>query len=174
MVDIHRYLFTCDDWLATDQGDGQTSRLLRVSQLADINQGAMLRNNINRKIFDEHIWLSVGIRKTKSNFTRLQRLAVCMALLFITMIANAMWYKTKEDSDATRAITIGPISFTIHQLYTSLMSSLIVVPPMLIITIFFQKSKPRIEKANKYALSTYANTDERNSPAPKKRKEFIK
>ena len=147
MIDLYyaqfslRYLFNCDRWLAIDKDDGKVDRMLPVSQLSDLNQGEMLRNNINRKLFEDHIWLSVGVRKTKSHFTRLQRLSVCLSLLFMTMIANAMWYRSDDEGGAVQAISIGPISFTITELYTSIVSSLTVVPPILIVTIFFSKSR---------------------------------
>ena len=140
---MFRSLFMCNQWMAKDRGDGRTSRFLKVSDIRKFNHGRILRNNINKRIFDDHIWLSVGIRKSKSHFSRLQRLSVCLALLFMTMIANAMWYKSEDSVTSTQAISIGPISFTVHQLYTSIVSSLIVVPPMLIITIFFRKAKSR-------------------------------
>ena len=64
----------------------------------------------------------------------------------MTMIANAMWYRTEENNDSTQSFQFGPISFTVHQLYTSVMSSLICVPPVLIITILFRKAKSRPRK----------------------------
>ena len=112
----YRCVFSCNQWLALNKGDGRTSCTLQVSNFQTHNQGAMLRDNINRKIFDDHIWLSVGVRKTKSNFTRLQRLSVCLSLLFMTMIANAMWYRTEETNDSTQSFQFGPITFTVHQL----------------------------------------------------------
>ena len=117
--------------------------------MTDLNQGEMLRNNINRKLFDDHIWLSVGVRKTKSHFTRLQRLSVCLSLLFMTMISNAMWYKSDTSGTNSQAVTFGPVTFTIYELYTSFMSSLLVVPPLLIITLFFTKSKLYRKKVHK-------------------------
>ena len=143
MFFYYRCVFSCNQWLALNKGDGRTSCTLQVSNFQTHNQGAILRDNINRKIFDDHIWLSVGVRKTKSNFTRLQRLSVCLSLLFMTMIANAMWYRTEETKDSTQSFQFGPITFTVHQLYTSVMSSLICVPPVLLITILFRKAKSR-------------------------------
>ena len=82
----------CNDWLALDTGDGKIQRNLKVSTNSeDANPGVLLQGNITRKLFDDHIWLSVGYRQTKSNFTRVQRLAVCLATLFLAMVINAMW-----------------------------------------------------------------------------------
>ena len=150
-------MLPCNQWLALDRGEGKTSSNLVASDALNVNQGAMLRDNINRKIFDDHIWLSVGIRKTKSNFTRLQRLSVCLSLLFMTMIANAMWYRTDDANDTAESFQFGPISFTVHQLYTSVMSSLICVPPVLIITILFRKAKAKPGKGGPPVMETTTN-----------------
>ena len=159
----YRYLLPCNQWLALDRADSKTSRFLRVSSFQELNQGAMLRSNINNKIFDDHIWLSVGVRKSKSHFTRLQRLSVCLSLLFMTMISNAMWYKTESTEKSPQSLSIGPFSFTVHQLYTSIMSSLIVVPPMLMITIFFRKSKIRVRKDSGSKLKPKSNSSQRKN-----------
>lgn len=99
----------------------------------------MISNNIKRKLFDDHLWLSIGYRKTRSTFTRVQRLSCCLSILYLTMVANAMFYGSADENTTQSAITIGPISITVTQLYTSLMSSLIVVPPVVIISTIFSK-----------------------------------
>ena len=127
---------------------------------------------MNRKIFDDHIWLSVGIRKTKSNFTRLQRLSVCLSLLFMTMIANAMWYRTEENKDSTQSLQFGPISFTVHQLFTSIMSSLICVPPVLVITILFRKAKAKPLKKDITEKNINEKTNDNNGRATNQSQQF--
>ncbi len=109
------------------------------------NTGAMLRDNFNTILFDDHLWLSIVYRKSSSSFSRVQRLSVCIALLYLTMVANAMWYKTEDNSAAGR-ITLGPISLSIHQLYASFMSSSIVMPPILLLSVCFLKSAPKQNK----------------------------
>ena len=42
------------------------------------------------------------------------------------------------------AIHLGPISFTTHELYTSFMSSLMVLPPVLLISVLFAKSNVKL------------------------------
>ncbi len=83
----------CNDWLALDASDGRIERELTVSPNSDgVDPCTILQTNIGRKLFDDHIWLSVGYRQTKSNFSRVQRLSVCLATLFLAMVANAMWW----------------------------------------------------------------------------------
>ena len=133
----------CNQWLALDEYDGKTDRHLHAASCAlPSDPSTLLQNNVNRKLFDDHLWLSVGYRKNKSDFTRVQRLSCCLAVLFLAMISNAMWYKTEGDTPTQSGFTIGPISFTVHELYTSFMSSLILVPPVLLITTLFSRAAP--------------------------------
>ncbi len=82
----------CNDWLALDAGDGRIERDLQVSlRSEDGEAGALLPANITRRLFDDHIWLSVGYRQTQLNFSRVERLGVCLATLFLAMVTNAMW-----------------------------------------------------------------------------------
>ena len=103
-----------------------------------------MRNNLSRKFFDDHLWLSVAYRKSRSKFTRAQRLSCCVALLYLTMIANAMWYKAPDEQQgATQALNLGPITISVAMLAASIYSSLVVVPPILLITFLFRKSREK-------------------------------
>ena len=145
---VPRYLFSCDKWLSADEADAQIERILHLAGTDELseNEGFLLQNNIKKKLFDDHIWLSVGYRKTRSAFTRVQRLSCCLAILFLMMVANAMWFGTGSSEEKQTAIVIGPISFTVHQLYSSVMSSLLVVPPVLIITFLFAKTENKDQR----------------------------
>ena len=41
---------------------------------------------------DSHLWFSVASRQAQSNFTSVQRLSCCLALLMTYMLANIMFY----------------------------------------------------------------------------------
>ena len=64
------------------------------------------------------------------------------------MVSNAMWFGTGSSENNQTALVIGPISVTVHQLYTSVMSSLIIVPPVLIITFLFAKTQNSDQKTS--------------------------
>ena len=71
----------------------------------------------------------------------LQRLTCCLLLLFTTMLANAMFYKTAEvEHDQT--VRLGPFIFSAAALLVSVYSSIVVVPINLLIVQLFRKSKP--------------------------------
>ena len=94
-----------DGWLAVDEGDGQICKSLRSFGYDETAAAKLLKSNIRHKLFDDHIWLSVGYRQNKSDFNRVQRLCCCLAILFLTMIANAVWYKTEEKTDTRFVLT---------------------------------------------------------------------
>ena len=78
-------------------------------------------------------------------------LAACFSTLFLAMITNCMFFQS-GNGNSTTLISIGPIDISSQQLYASVISSLIVVPPVLIITMVFSKSgrKPNKTTAVKY------------------------
>ena len=166
-----RYLFVCDSWL---EGKDNVVKLL-ATPMMDSDTTSLVKNNISNKLYDDHLWFSVANRKRKSRFSRLQRLCCCLSILFLTMVSNAMWYRIPpeetdgtqgedaedKNSDADDGIQIGPIRITVQELYTSIMSSLIVVPPVMIITLLFSRAATKPEK-NKYAV-TEENYNENNS-----------
>ena len=90
------------------------------------------------------MWVSVGMRAMPSWFTRAQRLATCLATLFLAMITNCMFYKSDDEQTVnSEAITIGPLTITPQEISNSLFSSLIVFPPVGVMAYLFSKSVPK-------------------------------
>jgi len=146
-------MFLCDDWLAANKSDGSIRRTLKPSNAftAANNSSALVRSNMFHRTVDDHMWLSVGMRAKPSSFTRAQRLATCMATLFLAMITNCMFFRTADEQTLnSETITIGPISLTPQQISNSIFSSLIVFPPILLIAYFFSSSVPKSSRVSDY------------------------
>ena len=171
MSSFNRYLFVCEEWLSVECEDGKTSRTLKVSTMdSEVNSGLLFRHNINRKLFDDHLWLSVVFRNSRSRFTRKQRLSVCMALLYLTMITNAMWYQTGGKS-SSGIFSFGPITIAVTELLNSVWSSLIVIPPIMFITAIFTNLKhkePCAGSKDQKSSSMPSNPPDENWRPPKK------
>ena len=136
-VSIDRFLFVCEDWLALDQSDGRLERCIPVTTKdTPYNSGLLLRHNANRKLTDDHLWFSVVSKQYWSQFTRVQRLSVCMATLFLTMVADAMWYNTGTKTSAG-VFSFGPITLSMTEVTNSIISSIMVLPPVFLITYIF-------------------------------------
>ncbi|XP_013393442.1 polycystic kidney disease protein 1-like 2 [Lingula anatina] len=157
-----RYLFLCDEWLSICKDDGNTDRLLTAADETALEDFSfLLSNNAKKKIFDDHLWFSVAKRPTPSRLTRVQRLTTCLAVLFLCMISNAMFYTENEDKG--NGIAIGPIVITFRQVYVGLIASVLVVPPTFIMLEVFRRSRPRKTdksifpyKADKWAVARKA------------------
>jgi len=143
---FYRYVFVCDRWLAVNQDDGNIERQLTVANAEDLSKFQTLFSHHARfNLAENHLWLSLVIRPNKSSFNRVQRLTCILALLFLTMISNAMFYRT-DDGVQADTITIGSMRFSLQSLYISFVGILLTVVPIFLVTLTFQNSKPKKEK----------------------------
>uniref|UniRef100_A0ABM0GNB4 Polycystic kidney disease protein 1-like 3-like n=1 Tax=Saccoglossus kowalevskii TaxID=10224 RepID=A0ABM0GNB4_SACKO len=144
-----RFDFTCYKWFAVDKGDGKVERILPADGSMQLSSLKNIFSNTTRdKLSDDYLWGSMFWRPTRSTFTRLQRLSCCAAFIYLTMIANAMFYDTSGGDGGTiiagtKTIVIGPFRLSLGTLYISFISCLVTVPMLAIIMKLFQKSSPR-------------------------------
>ncbi len=68
----------------------------------------LFSGSVRKKLSNDHIWVSVMSRPTRSNFTRVQRVSCCVALLFLTMITNCMFFRSdsEQPEKTEEAITV--------------------------------------------------------------------
>jgi len=101
-------------------------RILPSASIEDLVAFKQLfSSSIRKKLTSDHLWLSVFSRPQRSKFTRVQRISCCISLLFLTMITNAMWFKSdgeKEGQQSSNVVSLklGPFSFTLQQVNMSL------------------------------------------------------
>ena len=93
----------------------------------------LLQRTVRSKFTDGHMWASVALIPFRSPFTRTQRLSVCICALFLSMITSMMFYQTEENVETPYQITLGPIKFTLQQLWVGFISAVIAVPPTMFI-----------------------------------------
>ncbi|XP_013391756.1 polycystic kidney disease protein 1-like 2 [Lingula anatina] len=134
--------YFCNQWLSMSRGDRARVRFLASADFEGMNDfNLLLTNNASKRLFDNHLWFSVAKRPTPSRLSRVERLTICIVVLFLCMVSNAMWFTESEDT--TTGIQVGPIRITFRQLWVGLVSSVLVVPPTLIILEVFKRGKPR-------------------------------
>jgi hypothetical protein len=128
-----------------EKGDGLVDRVVPLASSKELKSFSHLfTQSVKKKFSDGHLWFSVFSRPVRSNFTRLQRISCCISLLFCTMISNAMFYRQDTQSTKSKAgvlMKIGPIEFTLTQLWISFIGTLVVLPINLIIVTLFRKAK---------------------------------
>ena len=137
-----QWLFTCYRWLALERDDGNTTRVF----YSDSVEGGEME--FKRKFImlqktgfaDGHLWWSVVSKEPSNSFTRVQRASCCCCFLFLFMVTSAMFYETESTNQQT--IKIGPFSVTPSQLIIALETVFITLPPSVLITFLFRKSRP--------------------------------
>ena len=158
-----RFIFLCNRWLAVDEDDGEIDRFLPVASKKNILSFTNLfSDNTRQKVAEDHLWFSVLFRPQYSNFTRVQRATCCLCLLFLTMIANAMFYGQGGKAAGTASLQIGPLRFNLGMLWISFISILVVTPPILLVVTLFRMSKPKRQSPNRHfaSKSNIAESDE--------------
>ncbi|XP_076435202.1 uncharacterized protein LOC143275024 [Babylonia areolata] len=138
-------VFHCGDWLSTTKGDGRLSRHLpALTPDGKEGGGAVFSLVSKQRLFDDHLWLSMTRRPVYSTFTRVQRCVTAVALLFLSMVTNAMFYQGKEAEQTTvRGVEIGPVQLNYRQLFVGAVSSVIILIPALLITLSFKRRRLR-------------------------------
>lgn len=161
-----RFEFICNNWFAVEKGDGSIDRLLPVAGLDEATQFSHLfHQKTSKNLKDGHLWFSVFMRPPASRFTRVQRVSCCMALLYLSMLVNAMWYQRVPAKPRSSALEFGPFALSPEQIGVGFFSNLIVFPPTFLIVFLFRRSKlrtlrpSRIQAAlQKQGIKTQANT----------------
>lgn len=138
------YYFMCNRWLAVEHDDGQVSRTFPVAKRKEIEAFGHLFPSVSRKnLADRHIWLSVFKKPAQSRFTRVQRASCCLALVYCVMLCNTVFYLTGSGSDPSDTISAGPLRLSGYQIYTGIVSYLIILPVNLIIVGIFRSLKEK-------------------------------
>ncbi|KAI8514730.1 hypothetical protein Bbelb_073210, partial [Branchiostoma belcheri] len=92
-----RYVFFCQRWLAVEMEDGKVDRFLSAAGRDELtNFSSIFHERTRHDMSDGHLWFSVASRPTRSHFTRVQRASCCLSLVFLTMITNAMFFRTDD------------------------------------------------------------------------------
>ncbi|XP_033737951.1 uncharacterized protein LOC117325653 isoform X2 [Pecten maximus] len=145
-----RYVFLCDKWLAAEQDDGMVERLLPVCGRDNLlTFDKLFSQHARFNLTENHLWLSMLMRPEQSSFTRVQRLSCILALLFLTMISNAMFFRSESDEVTPNSVSIGFLRFSLTTVYVSFIGILITTPPILLVTFIFKKAKPTYPKNKK-------------------------
>ncbi|KAH9492781.1 hypothetical protein Btru_024701 [Bulinus truncatus] len=141
-----KQVFIANRWLALEEDDGQIDRIIPLAgreQMSDFSYQFGERSKKN--LADGHLWFSVIARPPGSYFTCVERVACCLCLLFMTMLTNAMFYKTENNSSTTASLsfTFGPFSLSVSQIFIGFISTVIVFPVNFLLVFLFRKAKPR-------------------------------
>ncbi|KAK3103729.1 hypothetical protein FSP39_021426, partial [Pinctada imbricata] len=136
--------FICTQWLALNEGDGEVERILPVYNEEENQKfNTLFFQQAEVNITENHLWLSTVFRPQKSNFTRVQRLSCIIALLFLTMISNAMFFRSPDAKVVPDQVRIGMLRFSTSTVFVSVIGILISTFPVLLVTLIFRNTRTK-------------------------------
>ena len=132
-------------WIAVEKEDGKLELELPV---ADKKQLSGFKNLFYSRtatsLGEKHLWLSVFTRPPHNPFTRAQRLACCISILFAAMVTNAMFYNF--GTPPGDAMQIGPLKISLTQIKIGIQSSIVAIPVNVLVVTIFRNLKSRGEE----------------------------
>lgn len=90
---------------------------------------------------EHHLWMSVFIRPLNSNFTRVQRLACLLGILYLTMIVCTLILKTPDEVEGMSSVVVGPFRFSMENFFTAFISVAVVSPIIMIVAFLFKNAE---------------------------------
>ncbi|CUT99160.1 Polycystic kidney disease protein [Echinococcus multilocularis] len=139
-----KYNFIVEKWLAVEEGDGQVDRVIPVAGALDrLRLYYVFSHKVKSDASDKHLWASVFTRPAHSRFTRVERVACCLLVLFLTMVSSCMFYKNEGPAVVDFEFAIGPFALTPYVAYTGAVTCLITFVPVTLVIMLFRNSKLR-------------------------------
>lgn len=158
------YPFVCDSWLAVESIDGQIDKQLHLAGDKELKQFHLVfASTVSKGLLDGHIWFSIFLRPKASSFTRVRRLSACLALIFLTMLTNAMFFGVGDAPGAKKIIYLGNVRINFTGIMIGVQSSIIVIPPSIIIVEILRRLAPKKVKEKKKQAGDIESTHEDES-----------
>lgn len=89
------------------------------------------------------MWMSIFDRPDHSRFSRVQRVTVCVTLVYVYMCASALWYGLlKGGGTAQDPVTWAALGW--EEVVVAVAAALITLPAGLLLVLIFKKSRPKV------------------------------
>jgi hypothetical protein len=138
-----RYFFLGEIWFTLDKRHGFIGKDIVVSRYEELSSfSSMFSIEKDNRFADSHAWLGVVDRPSQSRFTRVQRVTCCVTLMYTFMCANMMWYGLLRAPSVTDH-ALGRVSVDWQDVVVGIISSIMVFPINIFVSIFFKKSEAR-------------------------------
>ncbi|GAA51570.1 polycystic kidney disease protein 1-like 2 [Clonorchis sinensis] len=153
--------FIVERWFAVEEEDGQIDRLIPVSTKEELMAFThMFATSITHDLAEDHLWVSVVARPASSRFTRVERVATCMLLLFLSMLTSCMFYRGEGAAKQPDLLTIGPFALSAQEVFVAFINNLITLIPSFIVTYIFRNSRLHTSHAKKLREAVEEYLDE--------------
>ena len=147
-----KFYFTCQDWFAVENSDGNIERCLFVALEEQKTQlKYLIEKQAKNYVFDNHLWVSVFIKPVQSSFSRLDRVTCCFVFHYISMLLNIMYYGTSVGlfRSSPSEINLGSVSFTMEQVIVGVLIDILTFFPLTALAHLYRKTRARKTQSNK-------------------------
>ncbi|XP_069998872.1 polycystin-1-like protein 2 [Penaeus vannamei] len=136
--------FIANRWLAIDKDDGQIDLTLTAANLGEMtNFSHLYKASKEKGMRDRHLWTSVFYRPPRSRYTRKERVGVCAAFVYLSMMLSAVWYDIAPEKPSTGGFfDLGAFSLSPEQGAVGLISLVAVYPVIQLIVVMFRCAEP--------------------------------
>ncbi|MGH0137686.1 UNVERIFIED_CONTAM: hypothetical protein FKN15_021799 [Acipenser sinensis] len=145
-----KYFFLINDWLSVDNDDNEGMVEKEVIAATDAELRHVSRifvGELERGLSEKHIWLSLWERPARSRFTRVQRATCCAVLIYLFILANAVWYGLVGDKTRSPVPVSNLMPVNVETVAVGMVACVIVYPVYLIVLTLFRmaRSKASVE-----------------------------
>ncbi len=86
---------------------------------------------------------------SSGRFSRSQRVTVCMAMLYLFFLSNAIFYEQSAGRVSNPYFSISVLQFDAESIGVGVISTLVVFPPTLLAILLFKKSRSMFGRENR-------------------------
>ncbi|KAM6292731.1 polycystin family receptor for egg jelly [Porphyrio hochstetteri] len=99
------WFFLCRKWLSLDKDDHLIERTFSVTNpKTSVPRIDYFLINFTNRVTEGHLWFSIFATVLNDNFTRLQRLSSCLALLLLNLNVNIMFFNADKNEQSPRHV----------------------------------------------------------------------
>ncbi len=110
-----KFFSICENWLATEYGDGKIERNLNFVTEKEFNKLKRQYERLMDKCSDLHLWYSVFSKPIGSLFTRLNRVTCCFLSLYLSIFLISIYYTSINSGQSSISINFPFIFLTQEQ-----------------------------------------------------------
>jgi hypothetical protein len=89
-----KFFSFCENWLATEKGDGKIERNLNFVTENEFKQLKRENERLMDEFLDLHLWYSVFSKPIGSLFSRLNRVTCCFLYHYLSMLLISVFYSS--------------------------------------------------------------------------------
>lgn len=140
--------FIPNRWLAVESRDGAIDIEIPAASKKEMTRfKSLFQWRAITSFADKHLFLSLFARPPQNPFTRCQRLTCMLSIILVSLITNAMFYRS-EKKDDPNSFQLGPLELSLRQIIIGVQSGLIALPVNILTVMIFRNTKRNASPAD--------------------------